>query len=387
MWKMHFIQLRRARRALTWYVVIVGLLFAVSILNGHVFWWDATYVHVEYRSPHSQDPARDLVLWEYDEILQAPRLTHSILPWQAEPLPVIHPPRPMTVHQEAIVNAFWAETESGRFVGTYNLPAERITYSPDGTVTGRVPPTLTVVGPAGERVAWSRVPGPRVWSSGFDHLTFYDLMLWVVLFTSLFALALSTGLGEDIAEHLAIVRTRPMSKGRFILTAIGIDVLAVTVAVALTIAPLSVLQISETNIGSTILTSNVGALSALLLWLVAIGSYAIGLAVTISRRRAIALGSLTVVAVIAVIAGRPDSILPGLANLIRPAIDALDPVHHYFTFLETFYRSDIDIQHDYWSMGATVTQLDWIRYDLVALIGTIAVALLVAVLRWRLAEV
>jgi hypothetical protein len=387
MWNMHFVQIRRARRALAWYILIVGLLFTVSILNAPIEWRNATYVHVQYKSPHSQDPARDLDLWEYNNPYDFALSSHWLLPWQAEP-PWIYqpPPRPTTVNHTAIVIPVEAETELGKFVGTYRTPAGHYTYYPDGTVAGRVPPTLTVVGPAGERVAWSTVPGPRIWSSGFEHLTFYGLMPWVVFFTSLFALVLSTGLGEDISEHLAIIRTRPISKGRFVFTAIAIDMLAVSGAVALTLAPLSVLQISGTNIGSTILTSNVGALSVLVCWLVAIESYAIGVAVTLSRRRAVALGSLAVVAVVAVIAGFPGSVLPGPAEILRPAINALDPIHHYFTFLQAFYRDDIRTV-TYWGNGATVTQFDWVRGDLVALIGTVVAAELVAVLRWRLAEV
>lgn len=381
--RMYFAQLRRACWALAGYVGIVGLLLVVSIWNKNVRWFDSTYVHVDYRVPHSQSPTQDLVLWRFESYYNT-REPHWLLPWQAPHESAFKPPRPITRDQTGFVNRVVANTETGRFVGYYRSPAQHITYYPDGKITGRLPQTLTVVGPSGEQLAWRRVSGPAAWVYGFDALTFLDAMPWVVLFGSLFALLLSAGVGGGLADYLGRLRTDPAASSRFVVGAFTIDLSTITIAVAITIAPVSFIQLSDTNLVSTILTSNLGALTLLVCWLVAISSYAIGVTITLSRRRAIALGWLAVVAVILVIVGLPGSVLPGPAEIVRPMIDALDPVHHYFTFLQAFYFQDV--RYSYWATQSVMNQHGWIRNDLAALVGTVAAALLVAALRWRLVD-
>ena len=187
-------------------------------------------------------------------------------------------------------------------------------------------------------------------------------------------------MGEDVANHLSIVRTRPVGKTAFVASAIGVDVMMLTLGVAiigtLLFAVPRGLYPDTVDPGGADAAAKI--LAICLVWSFALACYGFTLALTTARRRVTALVVLSVVAVVELMIGSSIGYgLPQALNWLKPALDALNPISHYAIVSANILRSS----------GVPDDFADSTVYNLGALIGLALIGMLVATLRWRAARI
>jgi hypothetical protein len=197
------------------------------------------------------------------------------------------------------------------------------------------------------------------------------------LLCALLGVVVGVGLGEDVADHLSIVRTRPVGKTAFVASAIGIDVTLLTLGVAII-----GMLVFAVPMGGQYAWDRVGAtekiLAVCLVWSFALACYGLTLSLTTARKRVTALVVLSVLAIVELMTSSSLGYgLPHPLDWFKPALDALNPISHYAIVFANIFGSRAE----------TDAAVDSTVYNLGALIGLASVGMLVATLRWRAARI
>jgi hypothetical protein len=384
--RMYFVQIRRTMRALYWYIGAIIVILAMMSIFGNVIIRGSVHSTFEYRPPHSHQTFHvDLPYWSY---------AHAEVNWPAFPwghldqttsfqVPRMGPRHPITFPLAERHYVDKVPTSVGTFIVSDRRPRQLVVIYPSGY--RHIIHVLTVKAPDGRPAQWHdefQMDGLNVFN---EPLALPWTLTVASLLCALLGVVVGVGLGDDVANHLSIVRTRPVGKTAFVASAIGIDVALLTLGVAimgmlLFAVPRGWFQypVDPGRADAAAADAAAKVLSVCLVWSLALACYGLTLALTTAAKRVTALVVLSVVAVVELMISSSIGFgLPHPLDWLKPALDALNPISHYAIVFANIFRSS-EVTDD----AANST-----AYNLGALIGLASIGMLVATLRWRAARI
>ena len=372
--RMYFVQIRRAKRALYWYIGCIFVILATTSIFGNVTIYGSVYRIFDYRPPTSHETLHVYVPFWSD--------TYTEVGWPAFPWghaykktgDVIERRRPFSFWLPERHSANKIRTPVGTFVEMERVPRQRVVVHPNGD--RHFIYIQSFKAPDGRFAQWHeelQIDGLAAFS---EPVTAEPLVLTMAsLLCTLLGVVMGVGLGDDVANHLSIVRTRPVGKTAFVASAIGIDIAFLTVGAAIMGVLLLSMPWDDSSYHGP---PAVKLIAACLIWSFALACYGITLALTTASKRVTALVVLSAVAVAELIISSSIGYgLPRPLDALKPALDALNPINHY-----AIVNSNLSA-----SSAASHAFVDSTVYNLGALIGLASVGMLVAILRWRAAKI
>lgn len=378
---MYFVQIRRTVRALYWYIGATIVILAMMSVFGNVTIYGSLHRTFDYRPPSSHETFHvDLPYWSGPY----PEVSWPAFPWghvdqmtgYAMPRAGRRPTHPSSFQVAERHSVNKVRTSVGTFVVTERVPRQRVIVYPNGYQHIRY--VETVKAPDGQPAQWH----VEFQMDGLDVFNEPVTLPWTItiasLLCALLGVVVGVGLGEDVANHLSIVRTRPVGKTAFVVSAIGIDVTLLTLGVA--IMGMLLFAVPRGWFPYPVDPADAAAkiVAVCLVWSFALACYGFTLALTTAGKRVTALVVLSVVAVVELMISSSIGFgLPYPLDWLKPALDALNPISHYAIVSANIFRSSA-VTDD--AASSTV-------YNLGALIGLALIGMLVATLRWRAARI
>ncbi|HET9343145.1 MAG TPA: hypothetical protein VFO25_09560 [Candidatus Eremiobacteraceae bacterium] len=378
--KIYFVQVRRTVRALYWLACSIVVILAMMSFFGNVTIYGSFHRTLDYRPPSSRESVTlDLGYWPgvyYSEV------SWPAFPWGHVAQPTSYPVSQPEHHTSYTLleqnNLYKERTSVGTFVERLRIPRQHVVVYPNGH--RNIIEFISIRAPDGRPVQWHdefRIDAVEAFGGT---VTLSGVLAIVSLLCALFGVVIGLGLGDDVANHLSIVRTRPVGKTAFVATAIGIDVMLLTLGVAsigllLVSVPVFAYPFKGIEPGQV---SGLKIVSVCLLWSITLACYGVTLALTTAARRVTAVVVLGVIVVVELMIGSSIGYgLPRPLDWIKPALDGLNPFRHYAIVFSNLFVPSI----------GTADTADSTPYNLEALIGLAVAGMLVAILRWRAARI